>query len=121
MLKRWGEELPTCLMRAAPCRGESDYGPKPIADQGGYNPPAMRLRVAPLAGVLAATLTTMPGRAQAPAAPPAGPLQADMSSQLVRTLDRAAATLDGVVGYIVTDLTTHERVAARLEREAFPT
>jgi beta-lactamase class A len=64
---------------------------------------------------------TAPARAQAPAPPPAGALQADLKAQLVRTLDRTAATLDGVVGYIVTDLTTNERVAARLEREAFPT
>jgi beta-lactamase class A len=71
--------------------------------------------------VLAALLMTAPARAQAPAPPPAGALQADLKAQLVRTLDRTAATLDGVVGYIVTDLTTNERVAARLEREAFPT
>jgi beta-lactamase class A len=71
--------------------------------------------------VLAALLMTAPARAQAPAPPPASALQADLKAQLVRTLDRTAATLDGVVGYIVTDLTTNERVAARLEREAFPT
>jgi beta-lactamase class A len=62
--------------------------------------------------------------AQGTAAPdqrPNGPLQADLKAQLVRTLDRTAAGLDGVVGYIVADLTTSERVAARLEREPFPT
>ena len=37
------------------------------------------------------------------------------------TLERIATSLDGVVGYVVTDLTTNERVAARLEREVFPT
>jgi beta-lactamase class A len=61
-------------------------------------------------------------RAQAPApAPASGPLQAEMAAQLTRNLDRIAAGLDGVVGYIVTDLTTNQPVAARLEREAFPT
>ncbi|MGE0464555.1 MAG: serine hydrolase [Vicinamibacterales bacterium] len=53
--------------------------------------------------------------------PPNGPLQADLKAQLVRALEKAASELDGVVGYIVTDLTTNERVAARLEREPFPT
>ena len=59
--------------------------------------------------------------AQAPATPAAGALQVELTAQLVRTLDRIATSLDGVVGYVVTDLTTRERVAARLEREAFPT
>ena len=52
---------------------------------------------------------------------PNGPLQADLKAQLVRALDKTASETDGVVGYIVTDLTTDERVAARLEREPFPT
>jgi len=60
-------------------------------------------------------------QAPSPASPPSGPLQADLAAQLVRSLDRSASGLDGVVGYIVTDLTTGERVAARLEREPFPT
>jgi beta-lactamase class A len=81
----------------------------------------MRVRVATLVCVLATAVVPVPARTQAPATPPAGALQAELTSQLVRTLDRAAATLDGVVGYIVTDLTTRERVAARLEQEAFPT
>lgn len=59
--------------------------------------------------------------AQAPTAPPSGPLQADLTAQLAGTLDRIAAGLDGVVGYLVTDLTTKQAVAARLEREPFPT
>ena len=62
-----------------------------------------------------------PAHSQGPGAPKAGALQADLTAQLVRTLDRIAASLDGVVGYVVTDLTTNERVAARLEREVFPT
>jgi beta-lactamase class A len=81
----------------------------------------MRVRVTTLVCVLATAVVPVPSRTQAPPTPPAGALQADLASQLVRTLDRAAATLDGVVGYIVTDLTTRERVAARLEHEAFPT
>ena len=60
-------------------------------------------------------------RAQTPATPPSGPLQADLAAQLARTLDRLAGSLDGVVGYLVTDLTTGERMAAKLEREPFPT
>ena len=35
----------------------------------------------------------------------------------MRELDHLASSLDGVAGYIVTDLTTNKRVAARLERE----
>ncbi len=58
-----------------------------------------------------------PGPGQAPN----GPLQTELETQLVRSLDQAAAGVDGVVGYIVTDLTTNERVASRLEREPFPT
>lgn len=57
----------------------------------------------------------------APAAPQTGVLQAELTAQFVRALDRIAAGLDGVVGYVVTDLTTSERMAARLEREVFPT
>lgn len=59
--------------------------------------------------------------AQTPARASSGPLQVELGAQLARTLDRIGAGLDGVVGYIVTDLTTNERVAAKLEREAFPT
>jgi beta-lactamase class A len=50
-----------------------------------------------------------------------GPLQAELKAAFVRSLERAAATVDGVAGYVVTDLTTRERVAARLDAEAFPT
>jgi beta-lactamase class A len=72
-------------------------------------------------GLCASTPRTGAAQAPAPASPPSGPLQADLAAQLVRSLDRSATGLDGVVGYIVTDLTTGERVAARLEREPFPT
>jgi len=75
--------------------------------------------------VLALLLAGAPVRAQSPPGPasavPAGPLQAELESRLVRELDHLASSLDGVAGYIVTDLTTNKRVAARLEREPFPT
>lgn len=44
-----------------------------------------------------------------------------MTAQLVRALDRIASGVDGVVGYFVRDLTTRERVAGHLEKDAFPT
>jgi beta-lactamase class A len=50
-----------------------------------------------------------------------GPVQADLRAQLQRQLEAIAGRLDGVLGYVVTDLTSGERVAARLERQAFPT
>ena len=50
-----------------------------------------------------------------------GPLQADLRASFVKVIERLATEVDGVVGYLVTDLTSGERVAARLEREAFPT
>ncbi len=56
-----------------------------------------------------------------PAAHQPGPLQAELTAQLVRTLEKIASGVDGVVGYVVTDLTTQTRVAARLEREPMPT
>ena len=53
---------------------------------------------------------------------PRGALQADLACAAGRARSIASpASLDGVVGYVVTDLTTNERVAARLEREPFPT
>lgn len=48
-------------------------------------------------------------------------LQADLRVQLQRQLEAIAGRLDGVLGYVVTDLTSGERVAARLERQSFPT
>ena len=50
-----------------------------------------------------------------------GPLQADLRSQLVKQLDGIAANLKGVIGYRIVDLTSGEQVAARLEKEPFPT
>ena len=50
-----------------------------------------------------------------------GPLQADLKAQFTKQLDEIAANLKGVIGYRVVDLTTGEQVAARLEKEPFPT
>lgn len=72
---------------------------------------------------LLAAVVTLPVHAQGGAAGTAGagPLQDDLRARLVRDLDHLASSVDGVVGYIVTDLAAGERVAARLEGEAFPT
>lgn len=50
-----------------------------------------------------------------------GPVQADLRGQLQRRLEAVAARLDGVIGYLVTDLTSGEHIAARLETQSFPT
>jgi beta-lactamase class A len=50
-----------------------------------------------------------------------GPLQADLKAQFTKQLDGIAANLKGVIGYRIVDLTTGEQVAARLEKEPFPT
>jgi beta-lactamase class A len=61
--------------------------------------------------------------AQAPASgpPPSGSLQAGLTTQLVHQLERIASQVDGVVGYFVVDLTSRDRVAARMEKDVFPT
>ncbi len=51
----------------------------------------------------------------------AGPLQQDLHKQLKVRLDEVVERLDGVLGYVVVDLTSNERVAARLESQPFPT
>jgi len=66
-----------------------------------------------LMAVYLMTLTTV-GFAQ-------GPLQTDLRTQLQRQLDAVVASLDGVLGFVITDLTSGEPVAARLERQPFPT
>jgi len=82
----------------------------------------MSVRIACAVVVIAGVVWPMAGGAQSsPAGPAAGPLQAELKAQLVRGLERIAASLDGVVGYRVTDLTTNEPVAARLDSEAMPT
>lgn len=50
-----------------------------------------------------------------------GPLQLELTHQLKTRLDAAASRLDGVLGYVIVDLTSNERVAARLESQPFPT
>ena len=50
-----------------------------------------------------------------------GPLQDELRSQLTARLDEITRSVDGVVGYVVVDLTSEQQVAARLEREPFPT
>ena len=50
-----------------------------------------------------------------------GPLQQSLTRQLEARLDAIAARLDGVLGYAVVDLTSKQRVAARLADEPFPT
>jgi len=55
------------------------------------------------------------------AAQNAGPLQQDLRQQLQSRLDTVATSLDGVLGYVLVDLVSNEQVAARLERQAFPT
>jgi hypothetical protein len=69
-------------------------------------------------GILASGATVVAQSSSGTAAVvPAGPLQVELETRLVRELDHLASSLDGVAGYIVTDLTTNKRVAARLERE----
>ena len=71
--------------------------------------------------VIALFATATGAQTPAPAGPKGSALQTELTAQLARGLERIATSLDGVVGYVVTDLTTNERVAARLEREVFPT
>lgn len=81
------------------------------------------IRIAALIALLCGAAALAESQPPAPPSPnlPAGALQKDLAAHLATTLERIAAGLDGSVGYIVTDLTSGERVAARLEREAFPT
>jgi beta-lactamase class A len=50
-----------------------------------------------------------------------GPLQGDLRGQMTRRFDEIVRGLDGVLGYIVVDLTSGEQVATRLSHEQFPT
>jgi len=83
------------------------------------------MRFLPASVFVACVLLSMspPVAAQSPAggSPPSGPLQAELAAGLVRSLDRIASGLDGVIGYVVTDLTTRQAVAARMEKDTFPT
>ena len=67
--------------------------------------------------VLGSVLTAVAG-AQSPATQP---LQAELKSAFIRSVEEATAGVDGVAGWIVTDLTTKEVVTARNERQQFPT
>jgi beta-lactamase class A len=67
---------------------------------------------------LVATIATSGAGAQSPTV---APLQADLKAVFVGTVTEAADRLDGVAGWIVTDLTTKEVVTARNERQPFPT
>jgi beta-lactamase class A len=48
-------------------------------------------------------------------------LHDDLRSQVTKRVDEIVRSLDGVVGYVIVDLTSGEQVAARLAREPFPT
>jgi beta-lactamase class A len=50
-----------------------------------------------------------------------GPLQDDLRAQFAARLDTIVRGVDGVVGYSIVDLRAATPVAARLEREPFPT
>lgn len=54
-------------------------------------------------------------------APATSPLQAELTSGFLRRVDEAARRVDGVVGWIVKDLTSGEVISARLEHQPFPT
>jgi beta-lactamase class A len=70
---------------------------------------------------LAGLLLTAPIPRPVSAQPPANALQQALTTQLRRSLDSIATSIDGVVGYHVVDLTTNAVVATRLERAVFPT
>src|SRR6476620_3577054 len=50
-----------------------------------------------------------------------GPLQQDLRAQLKTRLYGIASGLDGVLGFVIIDLTSKETVAAHLETQQFPT
>ena len=71
--------------------------------------------------VVTRSLATIVVLTQPCAASAQGPLQDDLRAQLSARLEAIARAVDGVVGFAVMDLTSGEQVAARLEREPFPT
>ncbi|MEZ5286023.1 MAG: serine hydrolase [Vicinamibacterales bacterium] len=77
------------------------------------------MRAAPV--LLLGLLLLSPAMAGGQAPPADGPLQEALARNLDAALARVAASVDGVVGYVVTDLTTQKAVAAHLEHEPFPT
>jgi beta-lactamase class A len=75
----------------------------------------MRLRILSGAALIAvATVIALAGE-------PSSPLQDDLRRQLQARLDAIAAKVDGVVGFVVVDLSTKDRVSGRLENQPFPT
>jgi beta-lactamase class A len=70
----------------------------------------------PATVLLALLVLLPPGAASAQ-----GALQNDLRAQFAARLDEIVRSVDGVVGYVVVDLTSSVLVAARLEREPFPT
>lgn len=78
-----------------------------------------RLRLVYLALLVPAAISVLGWNGGAAAQ--TGPLQQDLRKQLQMRLNEVAERLDGVLGYVVVDLTSDERVAARLEHQAFPT
>jgi len=75
----------------------------------------------PAATVVTRYLATILALLQPCVASAQGPLQDDLRAQLAARLGAIVRSVDGVVGYVVVDLTAGEQVAARLEREPFPT
>jgi beta-lactamase class A len=53
-------------------------------------------------------------------AQPAAPVAAELKSKFERRVQEIASRVDGVVGYVIVDLTSGERIT-HLERESFPT
>jgi beta-lactamase class A len=75
----------------------------------------------PSAPAVTGSLVTLLVLLQPAAASAQSPLQDDLRAQFTARLDAIVRSVDGVVGYVVADLTSGEQVAARLEHEAFPT
>lgn len=75
----------------------------------------------PSAPVVTGSLVTLLVLLQPCPASAQGPLQDDLLAQFTARLDATVRSVDGVVGYAVVDLISGEQVAARLEREPFPT
>jgi beta-lactamase class A len=74
----------------------------------------MRWRILFAAAVIAVAISAI-------ASEQSSPLQDDLRRLLQARLDAIAAKVDGVVGYVVADLTSKNRVSARLENQPFPT
>jgi beta-lactamase class A len=76
-----------------------------------------RSRIHDLTPLLAALVILLPagaGSAQ-------GPLEDDLRAQFTARLNDIVRRVDGVLGYVIIDLTSGEQIAARLARQPFPT